>query len=125
MARIRSIHAATDYTLANGGGTFEVRPDGTLSPVEYRDTADAYVVAIVARDAIVVPADPGSIRLGVARAIREYPDAPYIGTWVNDGQCHVDPVIILPDRESAIRVGRAFSQLAIYNLATDETIDVA
>ena len=55
------------------------------------------------------------------------PDSvPYIGTWRdNDGQVYVDPVVILPDRESALILGRAFGELAVWDFSTGTEVRLA
>lgn len=108
-------------TIASGGGTLHA---STLDPIR---PSSGWAVAIVPNDgSIQCDADnAAAFMVGIARLHADYPATPYIGTWVNDGTIYIDPVVILPDRESVIALARALGQLAVYNFATGEAEDVA
>lgn len=96
----------------------EATLDGvTLEPVH--PTA-GYAVAIHSGTAVKVTAfdEYGTFHAPLASAVRAVRDTfrpPFVGVWIDDhGTAHVDPVVILPDRESAEIVGRAFGQESIY-----------
>lgn len=65
----------------------------------------------------------------VQRYISEYfaylaePKA-FLGIWLNDGIAYLDVSYVFADKQSAINFARLNSQLAIYNVATGETIDL-
>lgn len=48
-----------------------------------------------------------------------------VGTWHNpdDGLTYIDVIALLPDKKTAVRLGRQFDQIAIFDLARQETID--
>lgn len=114
---------AAEYTIANGGGTFDARTLLSVKPTQ------GYAVALVSGTFLKVgPHEGGTGHFSrvefIAAAIRSvrlaYPDAPYIGTWVaDDGTTHVDPVVILYALDDAVRVGRALGQDAIYAFRVD------
>ena len=123
MDRLDTLYAYDDiltYTLAHGGGTFDSR---TLQPVEL--TA-GYAVALATGTAALVD----DVRTGLYPALdnvrRSHPDAPYIGTWRDpDGVVHIDPVVIIPDRASALTLGRALGQLAVWSFAESSELQAA
>lgn len=109
-------------TLEHGGGTF--RPDGGRIP------SDGYVVAIHEGTFARLPihqTDDGpvvaeSAFVHILSALGDlYPGA-LIGTWIDKGTLHVDPVLIVPNVAQATAIGRATSQQAIYDLRRQETI---
>ena len=137
----------SEYTIRHGGGTFDAR---TLEPVDLPahgcsaygpcdgwgesrkyDEHRAYAVAYSDGSAQKVYTDryansvlPSAIAGAIANVRARYPLAPYIGTWLADGVCHVDPVVILPDLASARIVGRAFGQIAVWDFAAGESVFV-
>lgn len=110
-------------TLANGGGTFAA--DGTTP-------TDGFAVAIhegtFARltvhqtDDGPVVAESAFVR-DLARLAAAYPGA-MVGTWVDKGTLHLDPVLIVPTLSQAFAIGRATGQQAIYDLRGQRTYDV-
>ncbi len=97
-----------NITLANGGGTF----DNKGNEVKPRS---GYAVGAVKGTAIIVSAENPDLIGDAAKIIaRRFPDA-WIGTWLNDGSVHVDPVIWVPSLQVALKLARATSQEAIYS----------
>ncbi len=119
---IEAASRAAHLTLANNGGTFR-RTD--LQPMP--GTGDAlwddgvYAVGI---GGVRVASNFAAIAQTLLTIRAKHPNAPYIGTWIDNGIAYVDAVVLLPDRESALIVARAFAQRAIYNGATGETVEV-
>lgn len=108
------------YTDQHGGGTFDSR---TLAPVEL---PDGYAVALGPGTAAVLNGSRRALRLAVEGVRRAYPDAPYIGTWRDaEGVIHLDPVVVLPDRASALALGRALGQLAVWSFADESELPCA
>ncbi len=55
-------------------------------------------------------------------------DAEYfhnLGTWVEDGELHIDAVEIVMDREVAVSAGWARGEIAIWDVANSESVYVA
>jgi hypothetical protein len=46
------------------------------------------------------------------------------GIWAEGQDVYLEPVLVVSDKESALKLARAFEQLAIYDLDTKETIYV-
>lgn len=109
--------AARD-TLAHGGGTYAAL---TLDPVT---PTSGYAVGLVQGTAIVSYATPAAMAAGIRTVASFYSHAAYIGTWVDNGRVHIDPVAIIPDRESALTLARALGQLAVWDFATGTEIEV-
>ena len=108
-------------TLADGGGTFDARTGRAIRPTS------GYAVGLAHGSAVVIPAGPGlaaALRLAVRRIRAQYPRA-HVGTWVDAGRVHVDPVAIVADRATAERLGRERGQLAVYAFATGETVELS
>ena len=118
-----AIDAAVDYTLANRGGTF--RADD-LSPVT-PDTGYAVAVSHLGTGNGSL-LSPGQLRDRlVLDALGHFSRVPYIGTWIErtgwgNDVCYIDRVVIVPDRESALIVGRAFGERAIWDFAAGESV---
>jgi hypothetical protein len=120
LAAIRHIVA---HTLAHRGGTFDARTGKLVQPT----SGYAVAVATVGRDTgALLSADSLYDRLSAAH----YHPAPYIGTWVDTNHvgndvAYVDRVVILPDRESALILARAFNQLAVWDFANGTEVRLA
>jgi len=48
----------------------------------------------------------------------------FIGGWRSDNVSYLDISVIVPERESALKLAREYNQQAIFNLETGETITV-
>lgn len=107
-------------TLANGGATFDPRTGMLLQPKR------GYAVGMRADTFATLPTDTDADALGAAvTALRyAYPTA-LVGTWVDGGVIHLDPVEVVASRETAVRLGRERSQLAVYAFATGEEVRLA
>lgn len=111
-------------TEANGGATWNL-VEGDLAGRPF------FAVSVFPERAVIV-ADRPSVELAVEiedfiRANRptlvEDPQLS-IGTWVNEGQVHLDLSITVSDRETALAIGQRHNQQAIFDLATFEEIAV-
>lgn len=113
---------AAVYTLHNGGGTFRA---SDLAPV---NPTSGYAVAVIRGTAISLvglsAVNYAAIERGIV-AVRDTFKTPYVGTWLDRGTVHIDPVVILPDYGSAVIVGRAFGQEAIWSFLTGRAIVLA
>lgn len=114
-----------DYTAEHGGGTFD---GDMLLPLTI---PQGYAVALPGgqelqyRNAEIGPAGRREIAR-MAQAVRDTFRPPYVGTWRDKvtGSVYVDPVVILPDLDSALILGRALHQKAIYDFAAQKEIDL-
>jgi hypothetical protein len=107
--------------IAAGGGTL----DGvTLEPVTFKH--GGYAVAIHYGTAMEVGRLLPGWHSGIAQAVIAVRDTfrpPYVGVWIDpDGVAHIDPVVILYDRESAVTIGRAFGQTSIYDFSAAKDV---
>lgn len=107
---------AVQSTLDNDGGTFNAET--------YRMVLRSSGYAVAIEDTLTVPADDRRAIEVAIEVMARMGRGPFIGTWVKDGTVYVDSVVILPDRASALIVGRAFRQQAIYDFATQTAIEV-
>lgn len=98
------------YTRQHGGGTFIAATYSDDGTAELANLTDGYAVGVSPKG------------LTIPQAIAASPAARYIGTWIDDGTLYVDAVIHTHNRRSAIALGRAFDQLAIYDFAAGESI---
>lgn len=51
-----------------------------------------------------------------------YHDHACVGTWLNDGQIHLDAVEIIADEQEALRIGRERGEIAIWDAANAQEI---
>lgn len=109
-------YLAAAATVIDGGGTF----DRDLHAVH---PTDGYAVGLVRGTWRTVPAHEAGLGDTLLEAAQVYADA-YVGTWVDAGLVHVDPVIILTCREDAIRLATALGQKAVYDFASQSDIEV-
>lgn len=102
------------HTLLLGGGTFDL----DLKPVMLDS---GYAVGLLRGNNTVLHDMPNNF-CTIAKKIRDVYGSAYIGTWLNDGVIHIDPVVILHNRDVAMRIGRHSGQQAIYDFANQESI---
>lgn len=100
----------------NGGATWEISTD---RPYEGAGFAVATVngTAVVARD----------LRDGVGRFLDLCGGrAPYLGVWwdAEEGAWAIDPVLVIADRDEAIRQAQRLGQKAIFDFAAGEEIAI-
>ena len=101
---------AAKYTLREGGGTFN-RPH--LDPVT---PLLGYAVGLVEGTWRTCYEIEEEIAAALVSCVIEFPDVPYIGTWVDgDAMVHIDPVVILFTLTDAIILGKALGQKAIWD----------
>lgn len=99
-----------EYTRIHGGGTFNKSGD----PIDPHTTG--FVVGLEGFSRGSVEAINRADLEFAARA------GTHIGTWVHPGGVDIDGVVIIPDKETATKIGDRAGQLAIYDLATGEVI---
>ena len=107
-------------SLRDGGGTF--LPDGTPYggfPPMLTDRRHAYAVAVRG-----IGRYPESyLAAGVEAATNLVAPGQYIGTWRDaDGTWYIDLVRVIYSRSHAVRLGRRYAQLAIYDLTAGEVV---
>lgn len=135
---------AAETTIRDGGGTFTtstlrmtLRASGYAVAISHNDDArnvrigdvDAFIADHPMHDRAAVAdtfgrANVANVAEKIMTVARTFADAPFIGTWMDGGRVYVDPVVILPDRASAVIVAQAFAQRAIYNFATQTAEDI-
>jgi hypothetical protein len=120
VAREDKEHVNTDamlrLTLENGGGTF----DKTGSPIQ----GEGFVVGVHEGTFISVPLDDVDLFGDAIKLLTGKYTLEYIGTWVNGSVIHIDPVIVVSDRDTALNLGRTFHQKAIYDMNSDKVVEI-
>jgi hypothetical protein len=134
--RLPSALAAAHHTIVNGGGTFDAV---TLTPL----TPDhGYAVGLVtgtwrtigsnvsgpwdyaAIAAAILAAADYTARHYAARGVLST-DARYVGTWIDGGVIHIDPVAIVDDIREALALGVITHQQSVWAFAEGIAIDSA
>lgn len=114
---MKTIQTVAAYTAEHGGGTFEA---GTLLPFE---PTRGYAVGLA--DGTAATTRNAADLDRAAKAVASEWVASFVGTWLaEDGSVHVDPVAYIIDRESAERLARENHQIAIYDYAAGESIEL-
>jgi hypothetical protein len=111
--------AATMYerSRANGGGTFRLSANGRLTELR---PAEGYAVGLTG--GWTGEADYDAL-LGALYDLERAGRLPgTFGTWMSEGRLYVDPVSIVDDLDSAIGVGMANGQEAIYSFGAERDI---
>jgi hypothetical protein len=108
-----------DRTIANGGGTFDMHGDNG----DRADITAGYAVAIIdGTYRIVSEHDRRAFNDAVHMCIVDFPFATAIGTWVDGGVIHIDPVMVADTEDVARKTAMANHQLAYFNLNTMEEV---
>lgn len=119
------VDAILEATARDGGGTFA--PDGEpfrdIRPRQHGvPRGHAYAVAVapvyVGPVAGLYDAIETAVRVTAARGAMAH----YVGTWRDDATWYVDLVRVIYGRSHAVRLGRRYAQLAIYDLTAGETV---
>ena len=96
-----------ERTIANGGGTFD--------PYTEEDVTSGFAVAIVHDTWRIVPVeDEAAFNEAVQEFKREWNLE--LGTWVHEGNIHIDPVSVQYYEAEARRIAELNNQLAYYNI---------
>jgi hypothetical protein len=83
-----------------------------------------YAVGGVKGTAIKVSVENADIIGEAAKIIaKKFPGA-FLGTWVNDGYVHIDPVIWVPALDVALHLARQTQQESIWDFANGDEIVV-
>ena len=113
-------------TLNNGGATANGSTGAIVRP------AKGYAVS-VSKGAIFTVRDGvwtiGRDRCTTAELFhqavnRVLGSAPFIGTWIDNGKCYIDPVFIVDDLNEAFELAIAEGQLAFYDFGARQVIAV-
>jgi hypothetical protein len=106
-------------TIENGGATYDPAKDELLT-----DNRQGYIVGLVRSTYARVPVtDPRGFAAAFRHLRGKYPKA-LVGTWVSDGEIHIDPVIIFRDRGVAVGFALGTRQEAIFEVHTGKVIAI-
>lgn len=100
-------------TMTNGGGTFDRR--GALIERE-----KGFVVGLVEGTGAILRLEDSELAYGAIKGLLRDYNTLFIGTWLHNGQIHIDPVNIYDNREDAEKMGRFTNQIAIYSFESGE-----
>lgn len=122
-----TLEALARHIVEDGGATFCYVGRGD---VRHIDGTDGYVWSVGVRSLSITELSNAKItdRDLVALVLRRHLQqgdlgiALDYGAWIDDGKLYIDAVTRRASRDDAERTGREFGQLAIYNLATGETV---
>ena len=105
--------------LANGGATIAAR---TLTPITPKR---GYAVGATTDTAIRLPITATDTDIAQALFLIwvQY-GTRHLGAWVDGDTIHLDPTTIVRSKRDALALGRENRQMAIYNLATHQTITI-
>ena len=122
MLSKETAHTVMTRTLTNGGGTFDRL---TGEPVE---PTTGYAVGLPGGQKVDGKETNLALLSTAIRRVSRDARAPYLGTWMADtltgSAVYVDPVVILPDRESAVLLARALGELAIWDFGKGREVHV-
>lgn len=103
--------AAMTRTLIDGGGTFDRETGEPVQP------ATGYAVGLPGGTKVDGRETNLAVLSTAIRRVSRDSRAPFVGTWFDTGTAYIDPVVILPDRESALILARALGELAIWDFS--------
>lgn len=112
MTRAELAELAAELLETNGGFTLD--SDG-------QSPSEGYAVAIYPdAEEIVTDATPGRIREYITKwsDVLARDARAHLGGWVDAGRVYLDLSAVIPDLADALRIGREFAQIAIFDLAT-------
>lgn len=105
-------------TLRDGGGTWssDLLPIGRWNVWAVGGSLPGQTIPLQEAAA------PGPAGIDGAVARLQLDGASYIGTWLDEGTVYIDAIDLIEDTDEAIKVASERGELAIYNLATGQTI---
>lgn len=102
-------------TLQAGGGTFQ----------NGRDITDELESGYVVGGVVATSVQPEDAHETIANELIELSDNhDLIGTWLHEGEIHIDVVDILEDKEAALNLGKERGEIAIWDIANATEIMV-
>ena len=107
-----------ETTLRNGGGTFDPKTGHSVLP------PGGYAVGLVEGTLVRVLAENPDVFALVLSAVAKRFPAAWVGTWVKDGEVHIDPVMWVLDRDEAIYQARRTNQKAIWDFKNGVEIEI-
>lgn len=106
------------HTREHGGATVDVK-----TGEHYDKSKGGFGVALLSGTFMKVPAKaPLREHHEAMQKTSRYPGATHMGTWLNRGVVHYDPVEVIKDQPTAEKRGRERKQEAIYDYANDREI---
>jgi hypothetical protein len=115
----QALAKVADDLLTNGGGTYFAHD---LTPVP---TESVWCVGLTGGEEFSADPEIGlPLPQRIAWHLATIHGTEFVGTWLHEGRIYLDPVALIPDRDNALALAREHDQIAIYNLATAETVTV-
>lgn len=127
-----TLDAIIEHVCANGGATVAIDTRAVIEPPD-----NSFIVAVGEPYAWQVESKFNWFDSATIDALRQFLNHAevwaadlstlmplYVGLWATDGILHLDIVQITTDRELALQAGRERNQIAIFDTATGEDIQV-
>jgi len=115
MSNLKEFIKSTDE---NNGATFNLNT-GELNPTK------GYFVALKRQELKVKYNNPINEivqKYVLKNSIDLSDNNTFVGSWIEDGLLYLDVVVMLEDKEEAIKLGQQNEQLAIYDASTKQVI---
>jgi hypothetical protein len=107
-----------DQTVRDGGGTF-TRQGAAFSP------ENGYAVAAVVGTWMKIPLEASDLaEEAVTTLLHVFPKVDFFGTWVSDGNIHLDPIFWVQSREEAYNLAKKLNQKAIWSFEAQKDIKI-
>lgn len=104
------------HIMDNGGATF-------TSDLEHSNLVDGYMVSLPEHEQVIglETAHKASLEkfTSLAKSLNGY-----VGTWLSKGMIYLDISVNIKDLNEALRLGKEYNQLAIYDIKNDKVIEV-
>lgn len=105
------------HIMKNGGATF-------TSTLEHANLKKGYMVSLPDHEQVVSLETAHTTDLDKFTSLAKSLNG-FVGTWLSKGKVYLDISVNILDLEEALRLGKEWKQLAIYDIVNDTTIEVA
>lgn len=112
------------HTLKHGGFT-GASFDGTVREVQESSEHHAWVVGVQGVTVVTTleHRETWEVRAAVWSVVKQLDNGETFGAWIDGDLLYVETVSVT-DRATAERIGRERGEIAIYNIVTEETVQL-
>ena len=104
------------HIMKNGGATF-------TSSLEHANLKKGYMVSLPEHEQVVSLETAHTANLEKFTRLAKSLNG-FVGTWLNNGRIYLDISVNILDLSEALRFGKKWNQLAIYDIENETTIEV-